>query len=319
VNLAEDTPRLNLPKGLKLLEGATLNPLFSDKFGRLINNPLFVDASQAKGLVNITVLACERLPLDTLVLKNAPENDGHAEFQFSIQDVYLGNSKLLEALKLAGQQSFAESMQGDIRDSRVAIGRGATQQNLIFNIGERDRPLRIEGTTVLETSAISMDVTLPPQLLKQMGQFGREVLRVYPEGLPIPVGGTATAPRPDFQRAIANVQKDLVPGLLEGLLNRGNKQKDRPSPAPDRGGETANRDDAAKRDDAEPDNARPAPPAPSDPLKDLLDAVGKKIDERDKPKNSDKNKRKQKNDRKGSDAPSGSDRISRDPPAAPGR
>jgi hypothetical protein len=103
-----------------------------------------------------------------------------------------------------------------------------------------------------------------------------------------------------------------VPGLLEGLLNRGTRPKEgapRPSspprPAPDEG------DDTTKRDDR-PDDAKPAPAAPADPLKDLLDAVGRQIDGRDKPK--EKNRRKPKNDRNAADAPGGSDRISRDPP-----
>jgi hypothetical protein len=117
-----------------------------------------------------------------------------------------------------------------------------------------------------------------------------------------------------MQRALANVQKDLVPGLLEGLLNRGTKQKDRPTTPPAPGRDPASGGDAARRDDSPPEEAKPAPPAPSDPLKDLLDAVGRKIDERDKPK--DKNRRKPKNDRNASDAPAGSDRISRDPPAS---
>ena len=234
----------------------------------MINNPLFVSASEARGLVDITVVECNRLPLDTLVLKNAPENDGHAEFLFSIQDVYLGNSVLLDALKFSGQQGFAQSMQGDIRDSRVDVRRGKTQQNVVFNVGEKDRPLRIAGTTVLETKAISIDITIPPPLLRQMGQFGREILKVYPDGWPVPVSGTVTSPRPDFQRALAKVQQDLVPGLLEGLLNRGARGKEgssEPAPAADRGG--------SPRKGKDTGNTAPAQP---DPVKDLFDAIGRR-------------------------------------------
>ena len=61
-----------------------------------------------------------RAALDTLVLKNARENDGRAEFLFSIREVFLGNSALLKGLELVGQSEFAKSLQGEIRESRVA-------------------------------------------------------------------------------------------------------------------------------------------------------------------------------------------------------
>jgi hypothetical protein len=307
VNLAEETPRLNLPRGLKLLENATLNPLFSDRFGELINNPLFMSASEARGLVNITVVECNRLPLDSLVLKRSAENDGRAEFVFSIQDLYLGNSLLLDALEGLGQQEFARSMQGDIRESRVIIERGQTRQDIVFNVGEKDRPIRIAGTTALETKALNLDFTIPPQLLRQLGGIGREALKYAPDGLVVPVTGRGRAIGLDFQTAIARNAPNVVPNLVDELRKRatGEKASGRASKSPpaERGSGTA-----STRPGAPP--ARPPAAEPADPLKDLLDAVGKKIEERDKPKERKKNDRNQR-DRRQQNEPSGSDRISK--------
>jgi hypothetical protein len=314
VSLADATPRLNLPKNLKLLEGATLNPVFSDRFGNMINNPLFISPTEARGLVDVTVVQCDRLPLDSLVLKNAPENDGRAEFLFSIGDVYLGTPRLLEALKLAGQSEFARSMQGDIRESRVIIEKGRTRQDLVFNIGEKDRPLRIKGATVLDTKAIDLEVTIPPQLLQQLGDVGRQLVRLYPQGVPVPFTGTATAPQPNFQKLL-QVRPEDLPGLVGGLLNRGSRDRD-------------NAQGASGRTPATTTQPAAPPPPERDPLKDLIDLVGGNRDKGDKP-----NRQQQQQQRRDSEqqqrqrqqqqrrrqpqqqAPpaSGSDRINRDP------
>lgn len=303
VDLSGDTPRLNLPKGHKLLEGVTLNPVFSDRFGEYINNPLFIGATEATGVVDLTVVECNRLPLDALVLKTAPENDGRAEFVFSIRDVFLGNSLLLEALKFAGEQSFARSMQGDIRESRVIIERGQTRQDVVFNLGEKDRPLRIEGTTWLETNAMNLTVTIPPKLLGQLGQAGREVLKVLPEGVPVPLTGTTSAPRLDVQQALTKVVgENVLPGLLENVLRRGTKEP-KPRPGSNRSdpampAEGANADPAKPQPAPEDANREEAKPAKPDPLKDLFDIIGERARKDDAEKQKERDRKRRQRERR---------------------
>jgi hypothetical protein len=293
VDLTEEAPRLNMPPGTQLLAGATLNPVFSDKFGHLINNPMFVNPTEARGLVGITVARCERLPLDSLILKNATENDGRAEFVFSINEVYLGNNALMEALKLVGQADFATSLQGAIRDSRVVIERGQTRQDVTINTGERDRPFRLRGTTNLETDRLDLQFTIPPQVLRQLGSVGKQAAEYLPDGIDIPVRGTPSALEvPNVVEVVASaVQKNLLPGLLE-RATRGSRGDD------DRSREPAPRDESMRPGDlsaerpAEPrDPATTEPKPAADPLRDLFDLIGSQREQKERDKQEERQRR----------------------------
>ena len=297
VDLTDPTPRLNMVKGTKLLTGATLNPVFADMFGGIINNPLFVSPSEARGLVDIIVLECNRLPLDSLVLKTVRENDGRAEFLFSIKEVFIGNSTLLEGLKLAGQSEFANSLQGEIRESRVVIERGQTKQDVTINTGESNRPFRIYGSTAMETKRLNMTFVIPPQLLRQLGSTGRQAAELLPDGLPIPLGGTTRAPQLDFNRALTSAVKE---GLLPGLLRRagdltGGKDKDaRDGSMP--------RDDGAAADTRKDGGTAPPPKTePSttgDVVKDLFDLVGKQREKQEREKQQERERRRREREQK---------------------
>lgn len=327
VDLTDEVPRLSMAKNTKLLDGATLNPVFSDMFGGMINNPLFVSPKEARGLVDITVVQCDRLPLDTLVLKNARENDGRAEFVFSIREVFLGNSTLMEALKLAGQTEFASSLQGEIRESRVIIERGATRQDVTINTGESERPWRIRGSTALETSRLDLTLTVPPQLLRQLGSTGRQAAELLPEGLPIPLGGTTRAPQLDLNRALtAAVKEGLIPGLLRRATG-GDRGEDRGTETPARqDGAMPPRDRGAQNPPAPGREPPPAtePPKDANPLGDLFDAIGRQREQREREKQEEREKRRRERERQQQGAAdpgearpaggaSGSDRIGRQP------
>ena len=319
VDLTEEVPRLTMAKGTKLLVNATLNPVFSDMFGGIINNPLFVGTKEARGLMNVTVVQCDRLPLDSLVLKQVRENDGRAEFLFSIREVYLGNSLLLEGLKLAGQSDFANSLQGEIRESRVVIERGRTKQDVTINTGEGDRPWRINGSTALDTKRLELTFTIPPQLLRQLGPTGRQAAELLADGLPIPLGGTTRAPQLDLNRALTSAVKEgLLPGLLRRATQRGqddDEPKAETPPARDgrmeRGGDGAGTP-PARRDP--PPETEPKPPA--DPLDGIFDLIKKQREEKEREKEEERARRRQQREQRqqgGAPAPSGSDRIGRQP------
>ena len=293
VDLTDPAPRLTIAKGTKLLSNATLNPVFADKFGAMINNPLFVDPKEARGLVDVTVVECNRLPLDALVLKSAPQNDGRAEFLFSIREVFLGNSTLMEALKLAGQTEFAGSLQGEIRESRVIIERGQTRQDVTINTGQGDRPFRIQGSTSLQTSALNLTFTLPPQLLRQLGPTGKQAAELLPDGVPIPLGGTTRAPQLDLSRALTSAVKE---GLLPGLLRRatgGNKTDNRATNPPRDGSMQPGQGGQGGSPGGNAPPPATEPPAGADPLKDLFDLIGKQKQQKDKEKQDQRDRRQQ--------------------------
>ena len=154
----------------------------------------------------------------------------------------------------------------------MIIERGTTRQDVVFNAGESDRPFRIAGSTALDTKALDLTFTIPPQLLKQLGSVGKQAAQILPEGLPIPLGGTTRAPQLDLNRALTSAVKE---GLLPGLLRRATGDKGAAMPADK--------------------NQRPGtsePPPGADPLKDLFDLVGGKK-QKDKDKQDQPDRRRQ--------------------------
>ncbi|HZN64213.1 MAG TPA: hypothetical protein VFB66_02855, partial [Tepidisphaeraceae bacterium] len=284
IDLTGDTPRLSIPADTKLLAGSSLNPVFADKFGQFINNPAFVGAMDARGLIDLNIRRCDRLPLSGLVLKSDRSEAG-IELDFTIREMYLGGSKLFWALEKTGYVSFAKSSQWYIPEGHISIARGKSKQNIVINVGETERPFRIEGITDLSTQRLELTVTIPPRLLRQIS---RDAEKIFPKGLPIPVGGTLTAPAPDMQRVIPTlVQQGLVGGLLnqakEQLENRREDRPDDSAPAkPD--------DRAANDEKMEPEQ----PARDPDPVKDIFDLVEKGIRDRGE---SDREKRERREQR----------------------
>lgn len=216
VDLRGEHMLLTTPKGLKLVQNATLNPIFASwSLGWLLNNPLFVNASQATGLLSVTVDNCDRLPLDSAITS---PNDGNATLDISIMGLHIGNP-FLEQVAEATRVNL-NSFQGNVKQYRVVIANGVIHQDFTMTVGEHQRPLHLAGDVRKSNNQmLGFNLELP---LKDLGvNLDKNVAGFLPDTITVPLGGTADNPKPqvDLGKIIADAtQKAIKQNVLGGLI-----------------------------------------------------------------------------------------------------
>jgi hypothetical protein len=255
IYLAEETPRLTFPDDHLLIHGATLNPVLADSLlGRFVNNPLFVNPRDARGLLDVRLVQCRRLPLGELVQQSGPENDGRAEVLFAISELHIGNHFVEQMGQALGRR--VGTLRGDVRDARVVIESGVVNQNLDLRLA--DFNLGFAGSVRMADQALMPLMLEVPSAY--VGRFDRNLLRYLPERIELPIYGTTTSPRFEWGDVLTRLATDAgTRALTERLVPR----RDPPPQQP-----------------ADPDAPVPpaedppvAEPAPQDPLRGILEGI----------------------------------------------
>ncbi len=274
-------PLLNAPPGHKLVENVTLNPLLADTgLGNFVN-PLFVSPSQARGLVDLTIVHCRNLPLGEAVKSQGVENSGSAEFEVSITEVVIGNQMVGQLLRWIDEDlGRNDAFTGNIRNGRIAIANGVVTQDITLQLDKH--PMRFTGTVrMADRRLMPLNVTIPPTLLKQANAAGRDFLKVLPEGVTLPITGTTVGPQLAWDRAIAAMMaeagrnallNELGKNLGKGDKNKGDKNEDAEKEPPQK--EDAQKNDAAED---EPKKTDGDPKKNEDPLQNLLEEILKNL------------------------------------------
>lgn len=211
--------RLSTPNDLKLVQNATLNPVFAAwSLGDLLNNPAFVGANRATGLLNITVNQCDRLPLDSSV--TSLNSDGIAKLNVSITDLHLGNP-MLEQVADATHIDL-DSFQGNVQHYEVTIDHGIVDQDLLLTVAQGKRPIHLFGKVrMADKELLPVTLELPWKLLGVKG-VDQNVQKFLPEGIQVPMRGKLDHPQLAvdvnklFQEATRNaIQQGILGGLAQ--------------------------------------------------------------------------------------------------------
>lgn len=216
--------RITTPGNLKFIDHVSLNPVFASTFlGEYLNNPVFVGANQASGILNVTIDQCEGLALDD-ALKTA--QSGKAVLDLSLSEVHVGNELIARILSLAGQSGLIHSFEGDVKSYHVVIDRGVLNQNMTLTLAQSDRPLKVFGDVRLADDQM-MPVTIDmPWALFAVGK-NSELKKYLPQGIQIPLRGTPGSPsfgvdiNQIVQQAFVQAgQKALQDKLLKGITGQ---------------------------------------------------------------------------------------------------
>lgn len=233
-------PRLYGPKKHRITQRLSINPALGDKLGRFVN-PTLVNAERAQGLLDLT---CEFVDGLALGDKLQTSESGRAKLVLSITDLDIANplgslmfGQLAGALRLNVARNEADTFRGEIRDAVITIENGRTTQDLTITLREdvvakdpvtgreitvpKDMPLTFRGDIRLSDLQQKLSVSLPSALV---GRFIRvsekDMVNLFPGGVPITLGGTTTSPRVDLgnigQRLIEAQIRSRVPGLVPG-------------------------------------------------------------------------------------------------------
>jgi hypothetical protein len=226
--------RISIGKNQKLIAGATINKFLGDSLGKFIN-PVFANATRAEGLLDVTVVSCDKVSLAELKTPNS----GRAELLFSLNQMDianpLGDLLLGGALKQVGLGSHAaetEAFRGQIKNARIVLDKGVISQNIVMEIGNAPAqpaptpgaapgavaaapkqpklyPLAFSGTVNTANLAQSLLVNIPSSLLRN-----DEVEKIFPEGIPVTLKGFTTKPQPDW----GNFARKFIEGQAKSRL-----------------------------------------------------------------------------------------------------
>lgn len=264
-DLRQDEPRVTFAKNHPLVRSATINPLLGKTIGQYVN-PVFANATRARGQLDVTIDYCENLALSETI---KTKDSGRMKASFALLDMDIANplgslvlGKLAE-LPLVGsaiQPQGLDVFSGSIRRAVVTVENGQTTQDITMEIidpkaAERAQqvvgsekpavpvyPLRFQGDVNLSSLAQSLTMTIPPGLLDKWG--GSDLLKVFPNGLPLSLGGTTLAPevklgdigqailKGQLQQNIGGGGGDAGKNALEDLLNKTLGGKDEKSAEP---------------------------------------------------------------------------------------
>ena len=242
LDLGKPSPVLTVAKDHKLLQNVKLNPVLADSLGSA--NLLFKDASSATGLINMTIIQCNQVPLGELMAK-ATKADAQATY--SISDLAIDGpvpSAMSSGLQLGGQ-----GLHGTLQDGSLTLAEGVATNSFTFNVirykkvksnGKVDNndpgtdsstdtsgmkavnlPIKFHGGVNLSTEAlIDFAVDITPGLLAGVNKNAAEAL---PNGLTVPITGTVSHAKFDIGKAL--IQNGGA-NLLGGLLNKKKKGDD---------------------------------------------------------------------------------------------
>jgi hypothetical protein len=180
--------------------------------GKVLNNPAFVNANQAQGLVTVSILHLDKMPLSGLLTQASPDNQGTAEVQYSVRGLVLG-SPLLAVFGNA-------SMSADINNADVKVAGGNVTEDTTMMI-DGNKPLRFAGVVVLATEQFApMTAYIPPALFARL--IPAQDRQFVPDQIILPMKGDMSNPKLELDKAIAQTiqqgaKKAAVNGLLQGL------------------------------------------------------------------------------------------------------
>jgi hypothetical protein len=254
VDMNGEHPRLFTPDNHPLIRGASINPVFADSIiGRFVN-PAFNDATQAKGLLDVTVVSCQGLAIDTAMQSPNPRQSGRAELRVSLTDLFLGQPELVSLISKIKPNALNENgFAGEVRDGRVVIEGGKVVSDLKFQVDKYAVGFN-GGIGLAENKLINFFVNLPKELFAQIDD---RFARVVPaEGYRIALTGTTDNWLQNASQSILPIIADL--GIRAGIdsLLGGRSKRDKDTPSSDA-------------------RSQPKPETPEDLLGGLLeDALG---------------------------------------------
>ncbi len=276
IDLTGEHPRLTTPDHYQLLQGVTLNTIFAETvLSQFLNNPLWANAKQAEGRLDVSILQCHNLPLDSSLTQ--PGSTGDLSLQYSVTGLQIGNDLVTGLVQYLAPNAFNNNtLQGAIKDGSISIANGIVTHKTPVSIDKYT--LNLDGSVAMASGRFTtpMNLTIPTALFRQ-----KELARVLPE-LTVPLSGTATQPKLDLGKAI---QDNLGKGLLNQILTPQKKEPDNPKTIQENlGKELLNQILTPQKKETDKEPAAPKkpgkvePPAsqPANPLEDLLKNLGKK-------------------------------------------
>jgi hypothetical protein len=229
-----------------------LNPVLADAMGKFASF-LFKDAKEASGLMSVSVVECNNVPLGDVI---AQDTKGAAKLLVSINQLRLDGPVPRAIAQVA--QLGGEGIVGEVKDSSIGYANGQTTSDIAILLTRKgvQVPLRFTGGIGMGSFDLrNALLNIPPQLLGS-----DELVRAFPQGIKLPITGTTEHYQiADVGKIVQQNLGGVIGGIIGGQINKDNKDDKKTSPS------------------TKPSNDKP------DPLGGLLDALGGNKKQSDKP------------------------------------
>lgn len=209
IDMTKPAPELTVARNKRLVRNAKINPVLANSIGQFAS-AIFHDTKEAKGLLDLTVIECQQVPVSDLMNKG---DRARAKIVYSIRDIQLNG--FIPGLMADVLDLGTRGLVGQIPESTVGIEGGRVTSDMTFEIaraGEdrrgqqviRQVPLKFNGGVGLKDLRLHDFQAVIPKDLIPSKWIPADVRGFVPPEIRIPITGTLTKiDRPDIPAAIA--------------------------------------------------------------------------------------------------------------------
>ncbi len=220
VDLTQDPIRLTSPANKQVISQMTINPLFAQSFlAKVFNNPVFAGAQEATGLLDLTIVDCNALPLGKLVTLPDPANTGVADLTMSLTKLNIG----LQGVSGLGSALKTDSFTANVNGATVSVAKGISTQHISFATGQYS--LNLDGSVRLADEAFDpMELSLGPlpAIFGHLGVRDPNVVKNLPDRVTVPVEGTVDHAKVNLVKAFGKAGADAAKKAIANRLIGGN-------------------------------------------------------------------------------------------------
>ncbi|HZZ43153.1 MAG TPA: hypothetical protein VFE58_09465 [Tepidisphaeraceae bacterium] len=189
IDLTGPEMTVSTPLNKGLAHNVAMSPVLAKFANKAI--PVF-DDSAASGLVDVTIVRCDKLPLGASM--TTANNTGVAEVMIAVSNVKPGGPIIGGIDQFAGG-FLGTSVQATVQPTTIHLQNGtATISNFALAVGQSQQQyLKMAGTVALaDNGPINLTATIPSDLIKR---FGKDILKYLPNGVDLPITGTKENPQ----------------------------------------------------------------------------------------------------------------------------
>lgn len=236
INLADPKLPISIGRKQKLLTNVELNEILASQLGNVASSVLFADTKKASGILSVSVVECNEVPLADLL-----NGGGNASFLYSIKDLRLDSGALAMLSKQLGWGN--EGFHGSIDDGSLVFKDGVAYQNMtvsLVRMVDGEDPKTKKPTKVRSTEYLKFDggVNLKEGRFQDYsmwisrGLLLGDLRKYLPNGLWFPVRGSLANTNSILSESLGSAVQSGIKQAAEekakdALMDLFNKDKDK--------------------------------------------------------------------------------------------
>jgi hypothetical protein len=190
-DLADPAQRVSAPAGLHVVSGSQLNAALLGKYGADLN-PLLSNPQQAAGVLDVTLVQCDRFSLAQFNGPLAPgTSPGSVKVIVSVKELHMANDMTALIAIFAPRAVLQHQLVGNVNNATFAISDNIVASNMNLVIGP-DLSLGFHGNINLRTQELDHFVLdFPTPMIADVIR-NPQITQFLPTEIPIAIKGTTS-------------------------------------------------------------------------------------------------------------------------------